>query len=98
MRSYLAGIMMICVVVAAAIRDSYALQGLSARDFDAEIRTAVQSAKTAAGVEFLGTLSRLCLLPQSSTEDTGDNVPEFVSNPSSAPARETWYADPVRVF
>jgi metallo-beta-lactamase class B len=98
MRSYLAGIMMICAVVAAAIGDVYALQGLSARDFDAEIRAAVQSAKTAADVEFLGTLSRLCLLPQSSTEDTSDNVPEFVAKPSSAPARETWYADPARVF
>jgi metallo-beta-lactamase class B len=90
--------MMICAVVAAAIGDVYALQGLSARDFDAEIRAAVQSAKTAADVEFLGTLSRLCLLPQSSTEDTSDSVPEFVAKPSSAPARETWYADPTRVF
>jgi metallo-beta-lactamase class B len=98
MKSYLAGIVMICAVVAAAVADVYALQGSSARDFDAEIRTAVQSAKTAAGVEFLGTLGRLCLLPQSSTEDTNDNVPEFVARPSSAPARETWYADPARVF
>jgi metallo-beta-lactamase class B len=98
MKSYLAGIVMICAVVAAAVADVYALQGSSARDFDAEIRTAVQSAKTAAGVEFLGTLGRLCLLPQSSTEDTNDNVPEFVAKPSSAPARETWYADPARVF
>jgi metallo-beta-lactamase class B len=98
MKSYLAGIVMICAVVAAAVADVYALQGSSARDFDAEIRTAVQSAKTAAGVEFLGTLGRLCLLPESSTEDTNDNVPEFVAKPSSAPARETWYADPARVF
>jgi len=97
-KSHLARIVTMCVVIAVfAGADMYALQG-SARDFDAEIRTAVQAAKTAAGVEFLGTLSRLCLLPQSSTEDTGDNVPEFVSKPSSAPARETWYADPARVF
>jgi len=90
---------MICsVVVVFAAADVYALQASSARDFDAEIRAVVQSAKTAAGVEFLGTLSRLCLLPQSSTEDTSDNVPGFVTNPSSAPTRETWYADPARVF
>src|SRR5262245_24014873 len=98
MKSYLTGIVMVSALVAAAIVDVYALQGSSVRDFDAEIRTAVQSAKTAADVEFLGTLSRLCLLPQSSTEDTRDNVPEFVAKPSSAPARETWYADPARVF
>jgi metallo-beta-lactamase class B len=90
---------MICSVVAVfAAADVYALQASSTRDFDAEIRAAVQSAKTAAGVEFLGTLSRLCLLPESSTEDTSDNVPGFVTNPSSIPARETWYADPARVF
>jgi len=98
MKSYLTGIVMVSALVAAAIADAYALQGSSVRDFDAEIRTAVQSAKTAADVEFLGTLSRLCLLPQSSTEDTSDNVPAFVAKPSSAPARETWYADPARVF
>src|SRR5262249_926620 len=98
MKSYLTGIVMVSALVAAAIADVYAMQGSSVRDFDAEMRTAVQSAKIAADVEFLGTLSRLCLLPQSSTEDTSDNVPEFVAKPSSAPARETWYADPARVF
>jgi len=98
MKSYLAATVMVCVLVAGAVADVYAGQESSARDFDAEIRTAVQSAKTAAGVEFLGTLSRLCLLPESSTEDTTDNVPEFVAKTSSAPAREIWYADPARVF
>ena len=68
------------------------------RDFDAEIRTALQSAKTAAGFEFLGTLSRLCLLPQSGGENTTDVAPGYVTNPANAPARETWYAEPARVF
>jgi metallo-beta-lactamase class B len=71
---------------------------LSTRDFDAEIRTALQSAKTAAGFEFLGTLVRTCLLPQSGGQDTRDNLPGYVANPSSAPARDTWYAEPARVF
>ena len=43
-------------------------------DFDAEIRAALQSAKTAAGFEFLGTLVRTCLLPQSGGENT-DTLP-----------------------
>lgn len=68
------------------------------RDFDAEIRAAVESAKTAAGFEFLGTLARICLLPQSGGENTDDTVPGYVSKPASAPARETWYADPAKVF
>lgn len=73
-------------------------QAQAARDFDAEIRAALQSAKTAAGSEFLGTLTRNCLLPASGGENTSDNVPGYVTNPASAPARETWYADPANVF
>jgi metallo-beta-lactamase class B len=68
------------------------------RDFEAEIRAALQSAKTAAEFEFLGTLVRTCLLPQSGGEDTRDNVPGYVANPASAPPRDTWYAELARVF
>jgi metallo-beta-lactamase class B len=68
------------------------------RDFDAEIRAAIQSAKTASEFEFLGTLARNCLLPQSGGENASDNVPEFVTNPGRAPARDTWYAEPAKVF
>jgi metallo-beta-lactamase class B len=75
-----------------------AQQAARPRDFDAEIRTALQAAKTAAGFEHLGTLSRLCLLPQAGNEDTSDNVPGYIIKPASAPARDTWYAEPARVF
>src|SRR5580765_7500465 len=68
------------------------------RNFEAEIRSAVQSAKTAAGFDFLGTLARTCLLPQSGGEDNRDSVPGYVTNAASAPARNTWYAEPARVF
>ena len=68
------------------------------RDFDAEYRAAVQAAKHAAEFDFLGTLTRTCLLPQSGGENTTDAVPGFVSNPASAPPRNTWYAEPARVF
>jgi len=68
------------------------------RDFDAEYRAAVQSAKDAAGFEFLGTLVRTCLLPQSGGENTSDNVPDFVANPAKVPPRESWYAEPAKVF
>src|SRR6266508_2678065 len=73
-------------------------QSPAKRDFDAEAQAAVQSAKTAAGFEFLGTLVRVCLLPQSGGEDSSDNVPGYVANPASAPARDTWYADSAKVF
>jgi metallo-beta-lactamase class B len=76
----------------------FAQQGPPRRNFDAEIQAALQAAKTAAGFDFLGTLVRTCLLPQSGGEDTRDNVPAYVANPASAPARNTWYADPAKVF
>jgi metallo-beta-lactamase class B len=75
-----------------------AQQRSAKRNFEAELQDALQKAKTAAGFEFLGTLVRTCLLPQSGGEDTRDEVPAYVTKPSSAPARETWYADPARVF
>ncbi len=68
------------------------------RDFDAEIEEALRSAKSAAGNEHLGTLNTICLLPASGGENTTDNVPRYVTDPSAAPPRESWYADPARVF
>jgi metallo-beta-lactamase class B len=68
------------------------------RNFDAEYRAAVQAAKDAAGFEFLGTLVRTCLLPQSGGENTTDNVPDYVADAKKAPARDTWYAEPAKVF
>ena len=68
------------------------------RDFDAEVRKSLEAAKTAAGFEFLGTLARICLLPQSGGENTRDVLPGYITNPATVPARDTWYADPAKVF
>jgi len=68
------------------------------RDFDAEIEAALRSAKDAARFDHLGTLNRICLLPASGGENTSDNVPRYVLDPSTAPPRESWYAEPARVF
>ncbi|HZR68246.1 MAG TPA: MBL fold metallo-hydrolase [Burkholderiales bacterium] len=75
-----------------------ALAEQAKRDYDAEVDAAIRSAKGAAGFEFLGTLVRTCLLPQSGGEDTSDNVPQYVADPGKAPPRETWYAEPSKVF
>src|SRR4029434_2175591 len=77
---------------------SLAAQTATRRDFDAEYRTAVQTAKDAAGFQWLGTLVRTCLLPQSGGENTTDNVPDFVTDPAKAPPRDSWYAEPAKVF
>jgi metallo-beta-lactamase class B len=63
-----------------------------------EVEAAQQAAKDAAEFEYLGTLARLCLLPPSRSEDLRDIVPPYVAEPSKAPARSTWYAEPAKVF
>src|SRR5207249_1288201 len=50
----------------------------------------LRAAKTAAGFDFLGTLARNCVLPQTAP---GRDVA-----PGPAPSRDTWYTDPAKVF
>ena len=88
----------VAVVSAFATNNTAAQEARSKRNFEAEIQAALESAKTAAGFEHLGTLVRTCLLPQSGGENLSDNVPAYVTNPASAPARDTWYAEPAKVF
>jgi len=68
------------------------------RNFDREIEDAIRAAKQSAGFEFPGTLTRLCLLPALGSVNETDIVPAYVRDPSTAPPRETWYADAARVF
>ena len=77
---------------------AFAQETPATRDFDAEIEAALQSAKSAAGFEFLGTLSRICLLPASRSLNTTNNLPSYVADPSTIPAREAWFAEPAKVF
>ena len=85
-------------VVASAGADALAQQRPAKRNFDAEIQAALEGAKSASGFEFLGTLARNCLLPQSGGEDSRNEVPEYVKDPAKAPPRESWYAEPAKVF
>jgi metallo-beta-lactamase class B len=99
MKSHIASIgVALAIVAGLGVNGVFAQQAPVKRDFETEIRAALESAKTAAGFEFLGTLVRTCLLPQSGGEDTRDNVPGYITNPTSAPARDTWYAEPAKVF
>jgi len=99
MKGYVAGVgVALAVLAGIAAGSGFAQQAPVKRDFESEIQAVLQAAKTAAEFEFLGTLVRTCLLPQSGGEDTRDNVPGYIANPASAPARGTWYAEPARVF
>src|SRR5271163_2300203 len=50
------------------------------------------AARIAAGFDFTGTLARLCVAPAAIPATLRDVAP------GPAPARETWYAEPARVF
>lgn len=91
-------VLVLTIIAGAAPAKGFAQNTPSPRDFDAEIEDALRSAKRAAGFEFLGTLGRICLLPASGGVNTSDNLPRYVTDPSTVPARETWYADPAKVF
>jgi metallo-beta-lactamase class B len=68
------------------------------RDFDKEMEAALRAAKDAAGFEWMGTLNRLCVLPPSNGPlSTADAVPGYVTDPKTAPARDTWFAEPAKV-
>jgi len=71
---FAAGILLFCALSASA-----------QRDFDAEINEATLSAKRASGFEFLGTLSRLCILPPRNSPNTSNDPPGYVTDPSTAP-------------
>ena len=90
--------LVLAIVVLCAATALFAQQPPPARDFDAEIRAALSSAKDAAAFDFTGTLARICLLPQSGGENASDSLPGYITKPASAPARQTWYAEPAKVF
>src|SRR5437867_5761655 len=88
MRKKIVGFSRAALAVACGFAVCSALaQSPAKRDFDAEAQAAVQSAKTAAGSEFLGTLVRVCLLPRSACDDSRDLVAAYVANPACAAAR-----------
>ena len=88
----------VAAVISGLVSAAGCAQPPASRDFESEIEAALRSAKTAAGFEFLGTLSRICLLPASGGVNTSDNVPRYIRDPSTQRPRESWYADSARVF
>jgi metallo-beta-lactamase class B len=83
---------------ASTTENIYAQQPPAKRNFEVEISAALGSAKEAAGFEFLGTLVRTCLVPQSGGEDTSDVPAAYITNPARVPPRDSWYTEPAKVF
>jgi len=80
------------------LTSAFAQAAAPKRDFDKEMEAALRAAKDAAGFEWMGTLNRLCVLPPSNGPlSTADTVPAYVTDPKTAPARDTWFAEPAKV-
>ena len=85
MKSFPTGIAVaLAIFVGLDIGVAFSQRPPSKRNFEAEINKALESAKTAAGFEFLGTLVRTCLLPQSGGENLTDELPAYIAKPGSA--------------
>lgn len=93
-----AGIASIIAVLVAGTASSFAQAPDSKPAVQDTVESAMKAAKDAAGFEFTGTLARLCLLPPSRSEDLSNKIPPYVLDPSKAPPRSTWYAEPAKVF
>lgn len=58
----------------------------------------VLAAQQAAGTDFAGTLSVLCIQPSDGSDPGAAQRAANAGKPRAIPARETWYAEPAKVF
>lgn len=63
-----------------------------------EVDTHVLAAQDAAGLDFAGTLSVLCIQPSDGTDPGAATRGANAGRPRVIPARDTWYAEPAKVF
>jgi metallo-beta-lactamase class B len=78
--------------IAVVIFSNLCAAGAFAQTAPEAIDAHLTAARVAAGFDFTGTLARLCVAPAAVPSTLRDVAP------GPAPARETWYADPARVF
>lgn len=58
----------------------------------------VLAAQKAAGLDFAGTLEVLCIQPEDGSDASAATRAANAGKPRAIPARETWYAEPAKVF
>ncbi len=68
------------------------------RDYDAEMHAKILEAKLQAGFDHPGLLVSLCVESPRNPVSTNDTPARYVLDPSAAPPRESWYAEPAQVF
>jgi metallo-beta-lactamase class B len=72
--------------------------GLTGAVAQTDVDTHVMAAQTAAGTDFAGTLSVLCIQPSDGTDPGAATRAANTGKPRAIPARDTWYAEPAKVF
>lgn len=72
--------------------------GLTGAVAQTEVDTHVLAAQTAAGTDFAGTLSVLCIQPSDGSDPGAAGRTANAGKPRPIPARDTWYAEPAKVF
>jgi metallo-beta-lactamase class B len=88
-----------CVVrflLAGAVASGLAPLGVRAQSTDSRIQAHLAAAKAAAGTDFTGVMNRICA--EAVPAENGAPRPQRGARPPGPPARETWHADPIKVF
>jgi metallo-beta-lactamase class B len=93
---YLIGVAL-TIIARLGVSGVFAQQAPVKMIFDVEIRAALESAKTAAG-SVPGHLGPDVSLSSERRRKYHRQRNRHVTNPASAPARNTWYAEPAKVF
>ncbi|MDA1234174.1 MAG: MBL fold metallo-hydrolase [Acidobacteria bacterium] len=88
MRTYAAAILLAVSLTASA----------QTRDYDAEMHAKIQEAKQLAGFDHPGLLVSLCVESPRNRVNTRDTPARYITDPSAAPPRESWFAEPAKVF
>jgi metallo-beta-lactamase class B len=88
MRTYAAALLLAAAVTASA----------QTRDFDAEMHAKIQDAKEQAGAMHAALLVALCVESPRNSLNTRDTPARYVTDPTAAPPRESWYGDSAKVF
>src|ERR1700691_1664428 len=70
----------------------FIVSSLCAQSTQDDVDAPLRAARVAAGFDFTGTLARLCVAPQAVPSTLRDVAP------GPAPARDTWYIEPAKVF
>jgi metallo-beta-lactamase class B len=81
-----------------ALAMALGLMGANAAPVPDSIDAHVLAAQKAAGLDFPGTLDVLCIQPADGSDPSAAARAANAGKPRAIPARETWYAEPAKVF